>query len=187
VVGFQDNGAATTAVIGARYDNSSGLAGMIELARLLAASTLRSNNYLFIVFSGSGPGWKGSEYFAAHPVIDLKKVNYLLEVDRLGALNDATHVLNIGGYATSTTWAAIGNSIRDKRSLSFHYDSSTAQPGDHAAFYREKIPLLVFTTGPGSDDDLRDQVNYPGEMQVLKFIYALIEGANTKGRLMFTP
>jgi aminopeptidase YwaD len=187
VIGFQDNGAATTAVISTRYDNSSGLAAMLELARLLSVSKLRNNNYLFIVFSGSGPEWLGSEYYTGHPVIDLKKVNYLLELDRLGALNDTSHELTIGGFSSSGAWATAGNSIRDKKALSFHYDNSALQPGDHAAFYRQQIPVLIFSTGRGSGEDPNDPMNYPGELQVLKFIFSLIEGANTLGRLPFTP
>jgi hypothetical protein len=184
VIGFQDNGSPTTVVIATRYDNSSGLAAMIELARLLTASKLRNNNYLFIVFSGSGPECLGSEYYTGHPVTDLSKVNYLLELDRLSAPGDT---LNIGGFNTSSTWTVIGNDARQKRALSLHYDSSAVQPGDHAAFYRHQIPLLVFSTGRGSTSNPNDPINYPGELQVLKFIYALIEGANTRGRLVFTP
>jgi hypothetical protein len=187
VIGFLDNGAATTAVIGTRYDNSSGLAAMLELARLLSGSKLRSNNYLFIVFPGSGPEWLGSEYYTAHPVIDLKKVNYLLELNRIGALNETTHELTIGGFSSSGAWATAGNSIRDKKALSFRYDSSALQPGDHAAFYRQQIPLLIFSTGHGPGEDPNDPINYPGELQVLKFIFSLIEGANPQGRLPFTP
>ena len=183
VIAFQDNGAPTTVVITTRYDNSSGLAAMIELARLLSASKLRNNNYLFIVFSGSGPERLGSEYYTGHPVTDLRQVNYLLELDRLSASSDT---LNIGGFTTSAAWAAVSTSIiRDPRILSLRYDSSAAQPGDHTAFYRHQIPLLIFSTGPGMHVD--DSIYVPGELQVLKFIYALIESANTRGRLVFTP
>ena len=187
VIGFLDNGAATTAVIGTRYDNSSGLAAMLELGRLLATSKLRNNNYLFIVFSGSGPDWLGSEYYSGHPVIDLKKVNYLLELDQLGTFNDTTRTLTIGGFNSSGAWTAITSSIRDKKTLSFHYDSSATQSGDHTAFYRQQIPVLIFSTGRRSAENPNDPINYPGELQVLKFIYALIEGANSRGRFVFTP
>jgi aminopeptidase YwaD len=184
VIGFQDNGSPTTIVITTRYDNSSGLAAMIELARLLSASKLRNNNYLFIVFSGGELEWMSSEYYAGHPVTDLKKVNYMFELDRLNALNDT---LNIGGFTTSTTWAEVGNSIHDNRVLSLHYDSSAIQPGDHTAFYRQQIPLLVFSTASGPASNPNDPVNCAEELQVLKYIYSLIEGANTRGRLAFTP
>jgi aminopeptidase YwaD len=182
VIGFQDNGAATTVVIATRYDNSSGLAAMIELARLLSTSKLRNNNYLFIVFSSSGPEGLGLEYYTGHPVTDLDRVNYLLELDRLGTPNDT---LNVGGFNTSSTWRVIGNGVREPRALSLHYDSSAVQPGDQAAFYRHQIPFLVFSTVPSHHSD--DTSNTFGELQVLKYIYALIEGANTRGRLIFTP
>jgi aminopeptidase YwaD len=182
VIGFQDNGAPTTVVIATRYDNSSGLAVMIELARLLSTPKLRNNNYLFIVFSGSGSEELGSEYYTGHPVTDLNQVNYLLELDRLGAPNDT---LNIGGFNTSSAWTIIGNDVREKKALSLHYDSSAVQPGDHAAFYRHQVPLLVFSAGPAHHPD--DPINTLEELRVLKYIYALIEGANTRGRLIFTP
>ena len=77
VIGFIDNGAETTVVMGAHFDhlgfgedgnsmirdgskqvhngaddNSSGTAALIELARILKSSKSKSNNYLFIAFSG---------------------------------------------------------------------------------------------------------------------------------------
>jgi hypothetical protein len=184
VVGFLDNGSATTAVIGTRFGNHTGLAAMIELARLLAISGLHGNNYLFVAFSGSDPGWLGSEYYTAHPAIELKNVNYVLELGRLGGAGD---LLNIGGYNTSSAWGVIGNAVHGPKDLSLHYDSSAAQPGEHTAFYRRQIPLLVFSARQGSASDPNDPINYPGELQTLKFIYALIEGANSRGRLAFTP
>jgi hypothetical protein len=182
VIGFQDNGAPTTVVIATRYDNSGSLAAMIELARLLSTSKLRNNNYLFIVFSSSGPEGPGAEYYNGHPVIDFNKVNYLLELDRLSASNDT---LNIGGFHTSSTWTIIGKDVRERRALSLHYDSSAVQPGDQGAFYRHQVPLLVFSNGPAHHSD--DTSNTLGELQVVKYIYTLIEGANTRGRLLFTP
>ncbi len=148
VVGFLDNGARATAVIGTRYDNNGGLAAMIELARLLAGSKLHGNNYLFVVFSGSRQGWTGSEYYADHPAIDLHSVNYLLEL----TLGDGE----------------------------IRYDSSGTQPGDHSAFQRRHIPLLVFSGGHSS-------VDCAGEMKVVKSIYSVIESADRRGSLGLTP
>jgi hypothetical protein len=217
VVGYLDNGAATTVIIGAHYDhlgrgedsaavnppppsvgkvvyngandNASGVAAMLELGRLLGASKLRNNNYLFIAFSGSELGWFGSGYFAGHPVIDLKKSNYMIDMEMIGRLNDTTHTLTIGGYRTSPVWVPLCNSLRDKKSFTFLYDSSSK--GDYAAFYQKEIPALFFSTGPYPDyhqpGDDYDKINYPGELQILKFIYSLIEEANTRGRVAFAP
>jgi aminopeptidase YwaD len=186
VVGFMDKGAPTTVVIASRYDNSSGLAGMIELARLLAASKLKGNNYLFFLFSGTGPGSPGSEYYNGHPVVDLTKVNYLLELGRLWANAESTPNLIIGGYHTSS-WAEIGDGVREKKTLIIVIDSSATQGVDQMGYYRHKIPLLVLSTPKGTGDGPAAPNNCIGEMKVVKYIYGLIESAETRGRLTFTP
>ena len=87
---------------------------MLELARLLAGSKLRNNNYLFIVFSGNVPGRSGSAWFGSHPAIDLKKINYMLDLGDIGTLNDTTHLLNVGGYGSSPVWTPVWNPIRGR-------------------------------------------------------------------------
>lgn len=211
VIGYLDNGAATTVIIGAHYDaddNASGVAGCIELARMLATSRLKGNNYLFIAFSGAiersedrervlngvqdeVPGLYGSKYFAEHPTIELKKVNYMINMDMIGRLSDSSHALTIGGYGTSPSWAEAGNRVgaADRKPLSLHFDSSGTGLSDHTAFYRKDIPVLFFFTGTHSDyrrltDDV-DKINYTGELQVLKYVYDIIENLDKKGRIAF--
>jgi aminopeptidase YwaD len=187
VIAFLDNAAATTVLIGARYDNSSGLAGMIELARLLGTSKLKNNNYLFVVFSGGGPEWPGSYYYTGHPAVDLKTVNYMLELGRLDGAGDAAHSLTVGGLNTSAGWNPICHAVSDRNTLSIHLDSSAAQAGDYRSFYRHQIPLLVFSTPPGAGNDPQDPANCQGELEIVKYIYSLIESADTRGRLIFSP
>lgn len=188
VVALLDNAAQTTVVIASRYDNCSGTAVMLELARLLGLSKLRNNNYLFLVFSGSGSFRPGSAWFAAHPTVDWKKLNYVLALDDLGSMNDATHQLTVRGISSSPAWTGVWAAIRDKQQPSFRYDSSAAARGDEAVFYRQHIPMLVFTTGAeASAGSAEAPINYPGELRVLKFIYALIESANNRGRITPAP
>jgi aminopeptidase YwaD len=215
VLGYLDNGAASTVVIGAHYDhlgygedsnslyrgaerqihngaddNASGVAATIELARMLKESRSKNSNYLFIAFSGEELGLFGSKYFVEHPTIDLKKVNYMINLDMIGRLRDSTHALTIGGYGTSPAWGEICNSVGDKKYFTLNYDSSGVGPSDHTSFYRKGIPVLFFFTGIHSDyhkptDDF-DKINYPGELQVLKYIYSVVEKVNSMGRIAFT-
>ncbi len=215
VLGYLDNGAASTVVIGAHYDhlgygedsnslyrgaerqihngaddNASGVAATIELARLLKESRSKNSNYLFIAFSGEELGLFGSKYFVEHPTIDLKKVNYMINLDMIGRLRDSTHALTIGGYGTSPAWGEVCNSVGDKKYFTLHYDSSGVGPSDHTSFYRKGIPVLFFFTGIHSDyhkptDDV-DKINYAGELQVLKYIYSVVEKVNNMGRIAFT-
>jgi hypothetical protein len=213
VIGYIDNGAANTVILGAHYDhlgygedhnslytgatpqihngaddNASGTAALIELGKLVKKSKLRNNNYIFIAFSGEELGLFGSKYFTEHPTIDLTKANYMINMDMLGRLNDSTHGLTIGGYGTSPVW---GEALSSSDTyLKINFDSSGTGPSDHTSFYRKDIPVLFFFTGAHSDyhkpTDDAGKINYTGELMVLKYIYNVIDGTNKKGKLGFT-
>ncbi len=213
VIGYINNGAATTVVLGAHYDhlgygedhnslytgaapaihngaddNASGTAALIELSRQLKKSKLKKNNYLVIAFSGEELGLFGSKYFTEHPTIDLGKVNYMINMDMVGRLNDSTHGFTIGGYGTSPAWGQTLSATDGYFKINF--DSSGTGPSDHTSFYRKDIPVLFFFTGAHSDyhkpSDDADKINYTGELLLIKYIYQLIENVNEKGRLAFT-
>lgn len=212
VIGFVDNGAPRTIVIGAHYDhlghgedgnalgpkenaiyngaddNASGTAALIELSKLLPASKLKNNNYLFIAFSGEELGLFGSKYFTENPTIDLSRVNYMINMDMVGRLNDSARI-TLGGYGTSPYWGELFSSLKEKN-LSVKFDSSGTGPSDHTSFYRKGIPVLFFFTGTHSDyhkpGDDADKINYAGEYNVVKFIYKVIDETNNKGKLAFT-
>jgi len=219
VIGFVDNGAATTVVLGAHFDhlgygedgaslqrgsekqihngaddNASGTAALIELARLLKASKAKKNNYLFIAFSGEELGLYGSKYFTEHPTVDLPRINYMINMDMLGRLNETTKALTIGGFGTSPIWANTFSGGKSKLftgPIQFRFDSSGSGPSDHTSFYRKDIPVLFYFTGLHSDyhrpTDDADKLNYTGEAQIVKHIYSLIETVNKEGqKLAFT-
>jgi aminopeptidase YwaD len=220
VVGYIDNGAATTIILGAHYDhlghgedgnsreierknqihngaddNASGTAAVIELARLLKNAKLKNNNYLFVAFSGEELGLYGSKYFSEHPTIDLNTVNFMINMDMVGRLNDSSHVLTVGGYGTSPAWGEIYAMTGKKKlyadDLVFHFDSSGTGPSDHTSFYLKNIPVLFYFTGLHADyhkpTDDYDKINYVGEMHVIRHIMSVIEAENKqKTKLAFT-
>ena len=211
VIGYMDNGAAYTIIIGAHYDhlgygedqnslwtgppaihngaddNASGTAAVVELARMLQKSKLKNNNYLFICFSGEELGLFGSKYFTEHSPIDITSANYMINADMVGRLNDSTHSITIGGYGTSPTW---GNVLDAKtKYINVKFDSSGIGPSDHTSFYLKNIPVLFFFTGIHQDyhkpgDDV-EKINFPGELQVIKYMYHVIEETNKMGKLAF--
>lgn len=215
VVGFIDNGAATTIVLGAHYDhlgygedgnsmirtgeklihngaddNASGTAALIELARSLKKSGNKANNYLFVAFSGEELGLNGSKYYTEHPTVDLSKVNYMINMDMVGRLNDSTKVLTVGGYGTSPWWGAAFQKLSKNKYLTIKFDSSGTGPSDHTSFYRKDIPVLFFFTGLHADyhkptDDYQ-RINYTGEWMVIKLIESVIAESSKQAKLAFT-
>jgi len=219
VIGYIDNAAASTIILGAHFDhlgygedgnsmmrngekqihngaddNASGTAALIELARLLKSSKAKQNNYLFIAFSGEELGLYGSKYFVEHPTIDLANINYMINMDMLGRLNEASRVVTVGGYGTSPAWGEMltisGKNKLYTSGLVFKYDSSGTGPSDHTSFYRKDIPVLFYFTGLHSDyhkptDDF-DKINYAGEMHIVKHLLSLIEASNKRsGKIVF--
>ncbi|MBX2922012.1 MAG: M28 family peptidase [Chitinophagaceae bacterium] len=215
VVGYIDNQAAGTVIIGAHYDhlgygedgnsmlrnasgqihngaddNASGAAALIEVGRMLKKSKARNNNYLLIAFSGEELGLFGSKYYTENPTIDLASVNYMINMDMVGRLNDSSKTITIGGFGTSPVWSEV---VYTQKNVPFNIrvDSSGTGPSDHTSFYRKKIPVLFFFTGLHQDyhkpSDDADKINYTGELHIIKYIVTLVEQVNKKGRLAFTP
>jgi hypothetical protein len=214
VIGYLDRGAAETVVLGAHYDhlgfgedgnslqqskqklvhngaddNASGVAVLIELAKMVKQSKLKNNNYLFIAFSGEESGLLGSRYFTEHPTVDLQRVNYMINMDMIGRLDESSKALTIGGYGTSPVWSEVMSRIKSGGNFNARYDSSGSGPSDHTSFYRKNVPVLFFFTGIHSDyhkpGDDADKINYTGQYRIMEYIYKLLEATNDKGKLAF--
>ena len=216
IIGYLDNGAARTVVLGAHYDhlgygedgnsmlrtgekaihngaddNASGTAALIELARILKNTKQKNNNYLFIAFSAEELGLNGSKFFTEHPTIDFTKVNYMINMDMVGRLNDSSQTVTIGGYGTSPQWGTLIDPNNKKNPFVIRIDSSGTGPSDHTSFYRKDIPVLFFFTGLHSDyhkpSDDADKINYIGETKIINYINGIVLSPTTTGqKLAFT-
>ncbi len=212
VIGYIDNGAPHTIILGAHYDhlglgqdnnsldpgnhevhngaddNASGTAAMIELAKDVKNSKLKKNNYLFICFSGEELGLLGSKYFTENPTVPLEGVDYMINCDMIGRLNDDTKKIIIGGYGTSPAWSKI---LPEKtKSLTVKFDSSGIGPSDHTSFYLKNIPVLFFFTGMEPDyhkatDDV-DKINFVGEFRVIQYIENILKETNNDKKIAFS-
>jgi len=214
VVGYVDNGAPLTVVIGAHLDhlgygedgnsmikggipsihngaddNASGTSSLIELSSILKKSKQKKFNYLFIAFSAEELGLNGSKYFVENPTISLNSVNYMINMDMVGRMNDSTNSITLGGYGTSPSWKNIIDAVKDKPFV-IKYDSSGTGPSDHTSFYRKDIPVLFFFTGLHTDyhkpSDDADKINYLGMAKVVQFIQQMIELDKPAQKIAFT-
>lgn len=213
VIGFIDNKAANTVVIGAHYDhlgyggesslyrgapaihngaddNASGTAALLEIARRLKNSNDKKNNYLFISFSGEEKGLLGSNYFVKHPTIELKHVNYMINMDMVGRLktdSSGGRTLIVYGTGTSSSWKAALDSVME--GIKIKKTESGVGPSDHTSFYLDSIPVLHFFSGTHSDyhkpSDDEPLINYEGEVSIIKIILTTIDRLNNSGKINF--
>jgi Peptidase family M28/PDZ domain len=213
VVGFIDNSAAETIIIGAHYDhlgkgengssldanpkgkihngaddNASGVAGVLALANYYQNNKQKENyNYLFICFSGEELGLFGSKKYCENPSIAFKKINFMLNMDMIGRLDSLNRLL-IYGVGTAPEFVSIVNA--NKKNFQLKLDSSGIGPSDHTSFYLKDIPVLHFFTGQHADyhkpSDDADKVNYEGEKMVIDYITSLVDSIDKLPKLVFT-
>uniref|UniRef100_UPI0040478739 M28 family peptidase n=1 Tax=Algoriphagus sp. TaxID=1872435 RepID=UPI0040478739 len=210
VIGYLDKKAEKTIVIGAHFDhlgmggqgslhrgdsaihngaddNASGTAALLALAKIFQSESLKSN-ILFIAFSGEENGLWGSNYFVKNSTLDLKLVNYMINMDMVGRLNPEKS-LAIHGVGTSPSFPSILDPINTD-SLKLVPSESGVGPSDHTSFYLQDLPVLHFFTGQHEDyhkpSDDSDKINYEGLVQVVRYISRLVVALDSEPKLAFT-
>lgn len=174
VIGFLDNGASKTIVIGAHYDhlgdgtaggsrdtlnigkihngaddNASGVAGLLELARHYSGNDAKEPfNFLFIAFGAEEWGLLGSKHFTENPTIPLEKIHWMLNMDMIGRYNPENGVAIIG-YGTGDVFPQVFEEITSD--IEFYTSRDGKGGSDQTSFYNKHIPVLFFHTG-GHDD-----------------------------------
>lgn len=213
VIGYLDNKAEFTIVIGAHYDhlgdgtrgnsldanpkgkihhgaddNASGTAGVLELARIFTSNGVTEKyNILFIAFSAEEAGLIGSKYYVNHPTIPLKATSCMINMDMIGRLNDSTRKVIVYGTGTSNVWEPLLDHTRSDVVPKF--DSAGVGPSDQTSFYLRNIPVLFFFTGQHSDyhkpTDVADKINYEGEKRVIDLVAQVVDSLQNYPRLSF--
>ncbi len=203
IIGFLDNGARKTIVIGAHYDhlgfgelgtrdtlnigkihngaddNASGVAGLLELAKHYSKNKEKENfNFLFIAFGAEEWGLLGSKHFVENPTIALENIHWMLNMDMIGRYNP-DNGLAIIGYGTSTAFEEIFKNL----SSDLHYYTSREGKGgsDQTSFYNKRIPVLFFHTG-GHDDyhkstDDTERINFEALKSILELEIQILDNS----------
>jgi len=209
ILGFINNNASRTIVVGAHYDhlgygaegslyrgedkaihngaddNASGVAVMLNLASKLK-NINTSNNYLFMAFSGEEMGLLGSNYFVKNSTIHLDSINYMLNMDMVGRLKkDST--LAVYGVGTTPIFKQVVNASNTK--FKIIEKESGVGPSDHTSFYLSDVPVLHFFTGQHKDyhkpSDDSELLNYEGMEAVSNYIFDIITDLDDNGELAF--
>ncbi|NVO18191.1 MAG: M28 family peptidase [Bacteroidetes bacterium] len=201
VIGFMDNGAQKTIMIGGHFDhvgtpgvkdpiagdpnihngaddNASGAAAVLELARWITARKGLRYNYLFIAFSAEEKGLFGSWNFCNSNDFKLFNIAWMLNLDMVGRLGwSGKNRVDVLGLASAREWKKILKKV-DHTGLKLTKLGGGAAFSDHYPFRVHKVPFIYFTTGleheyhkPVDDPEL---INYKGEAVILDYIERLI-------------
>jgi hypothetical protein len=216
VIGFIDNNAKNTIVIGAHYDhlglsggddgrslykgekeihngaddNASGTACMMELVRRVANNPIHKNsNYLFMAFSAEELGLLGSNYYTKNSTIDLSTVSAMINMDMVGRLDSLNKDLGINGTGTSPLWDSLVKSL-PTMGMKIKTSSSGMGPSDQTSFYLKDIPAIHFFSGMHTDyhkpTDDESKINYQGMAVITDYIYSYLQLLDRHPKLIFT-
>jgi hypothetical protein len=138
------------AIFNGAMDDASGVASMIEIARLLKASKAATKrSILFVAVTAEEKGLLGSRYFAAHPTVPFEKIVGNINLDMFLPLFPLT-VIEVQGLAESS----LGESVRAAAKtlgVEVQTDREPAQNrfirSDQYSFIRRGVPALAFKFG----------------------------------------
>jgi hypothetical protein len=179
-------------------DNASGVAGLLEIARLLAADRAALRRDVIVVgFSGEESGLLGSSHFVRssdagkNPALSRKGAFAMLNLDMVGRLRD-NRVAVLGGE-TAAEWGELVTPACTAARLECALANDGGYgPSDQMSFFVAGVPVLHFFTGAHADyhkpSDTADKVNAAGAGQIALAVAELSKGvANREKPFRFNP
>lgn len=122
-------------------DNASGVAGLIELARMLSTQSPKPRRTIvFIAFSGEEEGLIGSSFYVNHPIVPLADTVAMINMDMIGRMKEKN--LIVGGVGTAQEWRSMIEAGNMMQGLTVSANTNTA-----SASSTLNLPIVVGTNG----------------------------------------
>ncbi len=126
-------------------DNASGTALLLYLATYYRQHPPKYNT-VFLAFSGEESGLLGSTFFADNPLIDLRKIKFLLNFDMAGTGDDGIQVVN--GTIFKDQFERLVAINKEKKYLPEVKVRGPMNRSDHYPFYAKGVPsFFIYTLG----------------------------------------
>jgi hypothetical protein len=165
-------------------DNASGVAGVLELARIFSAQRGQlQRGILFVTFAGEELGILGSGYWVKHPTLPLDQAVAMLNMDMIGRIKDGK--VYIGGVGTGSNLRASVENAAGHHKLTVDYSASGYAASDHTSFVTQRVPVLFFFSGLHSDyhkpSDTWEKIDADSAARLLDLVAEIASGLATGG------
>lgn len=155
-IGISAHGDEKDTINNGALDNSSGVAILLETARLLSEMAEKpKRSVLFVVVTGEEKGLLGSSYFANNPTLPVTKLVANVNLDMPLILYPFADVIAFG--STHSTMGAIVETAAKKIDIELSEDPMPEQAlftrSDHYSFVKAGIPSVFLMTGFKSTDE----------------------------------
>lgn len=148
-LGIKSSGSDGDSIFHGALDNASGIAGLLELARLFVAGPPPQRSILFIATTAEEKGLFGAGYYAANPLYPLELTVANLNIDMLSTKGVTRDVSSMGNGKVQ---------LQDEieKIARMHGRYFVADPnleagyffrGDHFPFAKAGVPAITFSSG----------------------------------------
>ncbi|WP_456406682.1 M20/M25/M40 family metallo-hydrolase, partial [Caldithrix abyssi] len=150
-------------------DNASGVAALLELARVLGQSFKPQRTVIFVAFTAEESGLKGSRYFVKHyRRFPPDKIMADLNLDTVGRLKDnKVMILNV---SSAKEWPYIFMGVGHVTGVDAQIVTQPLDASDQVAFIEAGIPAVQIFSGPHTDyhrpSDTVDKINAEGLVKI---------------------
>lgn len=126
-------------------DNAGGVAMMLGLAKYFVANP-SPYTIVFMAFAGEEAGLLGSKYYVEHPLTDLKRIRFLINLDLIGNGDEGITVVNASLFPTE--FALLQQLNNNKQLLVAINSRGKAANSDHYWFSEKGVPaFFIYTLG----------------------------------------
>lgn len=148
-------------------DNASGVASLLEIARVLSnlpPAQKPKRSILFLIPTAEEQGLLGSEWYSQHPVVPLNKTAADVNIDSMNVLGPTNDFVALGAERSSLQ--ALVEQIARERGLRISPDPRPEQGSfyrsDHFPFAKVGVPSISFKEG-------NDYMGHPKDWGEKKF------------------
>jgi len=127
-------------------DNASGTAMLITMAKYFKDNPPNCN-VMFVAFAGEEAGLVGSKFFVENPLINLKKIKFLVNLDIMGSGEEGITVVNATLFEDE--FKMLQEINEEKQLLAKVKKRGPASNSDHYWFTEKGVPaFFIYTMGP---------------------------------------
>lgn len=169
-------------------DNASGVAALLEVARLVAQSGIRpTHTLLFVAFDAEEKGLYGSEAFAKG--LPEGSIRAMVNMDMVGWLHEGAVVVE--GTGTLSGSQKVLTQLAERHNIPIEtkrFERSLMTATDTSPFASRGIPTLSFNTGSDSPyhspDDTPERIDYKGVAQIVGVVADLVAAIDSDPTLV---
>ena len=153
--------------------NASGLAMLVELARMVKTNSIMfRRSVLFAAFGASNETFAGAWYFLNRSFSGADRIDAMVNLDMVGTGYHGFYAYT----ASNMDLNAVVNTLSGElQPIHPELISGEVYPSDHRAFYAKEIPSVVFTTGRypehNTDRDTQSIIDYGTMEREAEYIY----------------